>query len=128
MHRLCAKLTAPGWNSAGFSETGNARPAMRVREKGSQREREREAKQEVAILAQAVSGSSPWGALCEPSLSVFLLHPPLGQPNLPLSPPLLSLSSAALLQTVKANFTFLLEQALHGDIVGDAARGQPLLC
>ena len=48
MHRLCAKLTAPGCNSAGFSETGNARPAMRVREKGSQREREIEAKQEGA--------------------------------------------------------------------------------
>ena len=75
-----AKLTDP---NALFQSKGNGGALAQVRtqtlprrKKKKKRERER-----VAILAQAMSGSSPWGGLCEPFL-LLVFSTPTGQPTL----------------------------------------------
>ena len=47
---------------------------------------ERERERERDILAQAVSGSSPWGALCEPIFSPFFSAPHRDNRSVPCTP------------------------------------------
>ena len=77
-----AKLTFVGKPYAGpqclipiQGEWGGLGPGPHADSSPTEEEEEERERERVAILAQAVSGSSPWGALCEPFLLLVFSTP-----------------------------------------------------